>query len=58
MDKHGAMAHMHDVHMPIYGTMAQRHGLQGSHGTLHGSREQVKAHGAYVFMWQSMVLSA
>ena len=57
MDRHGAMACMHGVHMPIYGAMAQRHGLEGSHGTLYGSREQVK-HTMHMFLcdilWFSM----
>ena len=58
VDKHGAMAHMHGVHMHIYGAMAQRHGVHGSHGTLHGSREQIKAHGTYVFTWWSIDVNA
>ena len=39
---HGAMACMQKVHMHIYGAVAPRHGLQGSDGTLYGSREQEK----------------
>ena len=60
MDKHGAMAHMHDAHMPIYGAMAhihgamaQRRGVYGSHGTLYSSREQVK-HTVHMFLWHFM----
>ena len=54
MDKHGAMAHMLDIHIPIYGAMAQRYGLQRSYGIFYGSREPVKAHGAYIFLWHFM----
>ena len=58
MDKHGATTCMHDVHMPIYGAMAQRQGVHGCYGTLHGSSEQIKAHGAYVFTWWSIDVNA
>ena len=42
------MAHMHGLYMHIYGAMAQRQGVHGCYGTLHGSNEQIKAHGAYI----------
>ena len=58
VDKHGPMAHMDGVHMHIYGAMAQRQGVHGCYGTLHGSREQIKAHGAYVFTWWSIDFNA
>ena len=58
VDKHGAMAHMHGVHMHIYGAMAQRQSVHGCYGTLRGSSEQIKAHGAYVFTWWSIDFNA
>ena len=54
----GAMACMKNVHMHIYGAMAQRQGVHGCYGTMHGSKEQIKAHGAYVFTWWSIDLNA
>ena len=49
VDMHGAMAHMHEVHMQICGAMALRQGVHGCHGTLHGSKGQVK-HTVHMFL--------
>ena len=54
---HGAMARMLNVHMHIHGAIAPRHGLQGSYGTLYGSREQEKHRVQRFFMWYSMVFN-
>ena len=53
VDKHGAMEYMHGVHMHICGAMALRQGVHGCHGTLHGSREQVK-HTVHMFLHGSL----
>ena len=55
---HDVMARMQNAHMHIYSAIAPRHALQGSYGTLYGSREQKKHRGAKVFMWYSMVFNA
>ena len=57
VDRHGAMPCTHDVYMHICGAMAHKNGLQGSHGTLYGSREQEKhsVHMSfYDILWFSM----
>ena len=44
------MAHMHDVHMSIYGAMAQ--GMASKEAMVHFMLKRAsQAHGAYVFTW-------
>ena len=50
------MAHMHDVHMPVYGAMALRQDVHRYCGTLHGSKEQVK-HTVHMFLHGGLQMS-